>query len=164
MASGKKTRNALGRNLKSASKADAMTPDTRSRLMSKVKSSDTKLEAKFIEELRGVGVKNFELQARDIIGKPDVVFRDSRLCVFVDSDFWHGWQFPRWKHKLRSEFWTTKIAKNREHDVKVTRQLRREGWKVIRIWEHQLNACPEKSVSRVKTAIEKTCWLGELED
>jgi DNA mismatch endonuclease (patch repair protein) len=130
-----------------------MTPEVRSNLMSKVKGSDTKLETKFIECLEVAGIKGYDLQARDLMGRPDVVFRAQKICVFVDSNFWHGWQFPRWKHKLRSEFWVTKITKNRERDLKVTRQLRKEGWKVIRIWEHQLTNSPEKAVSRVQAAL-----------
>lgn len=143
----------LGRHLKTESKPDTMTPEVRSSLMSKVKGSDTKLETKFIECLEVAGIEGYDLQARDLMGRPDVVFRAQKICVFVDSNFWHGWQFPRWKHKLRSEFWITKITKNRERDLKVTRQLRKEGWKVIRIWEHQLTNSPEKAVSRVQTAL-----------
>lgn len=153
MARVKKTRNLLGRHLKNESKPDTMTPEVRSSLMSKVKGSDTKLETKFIECLEVAGIEGYDLQARDLMGRPDVVFRAQKVCVFVDSNFWHGWQFPRWKHKLRSEFWVTKITKNRERDLKVTRQLRKEGWKVIRIWEHQLTNSPEKAVSRVQAAL-----------
>lgn len=153
MARVKKTRNLLGRNLKTESKLDVMSAEVRSNLMSKVKGSDTKLEAKFIECLKVAGIEGYDLQARDLMGRPDVVFRSQKICVFVDSNFWHGWQFPRWRHKLRSEFWVTKIVKNRERDLKVTRQLRKEGWKVIRVWEHQLTNSPEKAVSRVQTAL-----------
>ena len=149
----KRTRNVLGRNLKSESKPDIMSPATRSNLMSKVKGSDTKLEAKFIGYIRAAELNGYELQARDLIGKPDVVYREQKVCVFVDSDFWHGWQFPRWRHKLRSDFWVTKITKNRERDLQVTRQLRKEGWKVIRVWEHQLTGNPEKTISRVRDAL-----------
>jgi DNA mismatch endonuclease (patch repair protein) len=156
MARSKKTRNLLGRNLKTESKPDIMSAEVRSNLMSKVKGSGTKLEAKFVECLQVAGIDSYDLQARDLMGRPDVVFRSQKVCVFVDSDFWHGWQFPRWQHKLRSDFWVTKIIKNRERDLKVTRQLRKEGWRVVRVWEHQLTNSPEKAVARVIAALSAT--------
>jgi hypothetical protein len=81
------------------------------------------------------------------------VFRHARVCVFLDSDFWHGWQYPRWKHLLKTEFWRTKIQRNRARDKQVTRKLRREGWTVLRFWEHNLGKNIESAVASVASTI-----------
>jgi len=75
-----------------------------------------------------------------LVGKPDFVFRRERVVVFVDGCFWHG--CPKPKHaplpKTRAEWWATKLARNKARDVEVTRALRKDGWKVIRVWECDL--------------------------
>jgi DNA mismatch endonuclease (patch repair protein) len=96
---------------------------------------------------------SFRVNDPDVLGKPDIVFRQARVCVFLDSDFWHGWQYPRWKHLLRTEFWRTKIQRNRERDEKVTRKLRRKGWTVLRFWEHNLRDNIESAVASVASTL-----------
>lgn len=82
-----------------------------------------------------------EAHARDLPGRPDFVLRDRRVAIFVDGDFWHGWRFPAWRHKL-APFWEAKIAGNRARDSRNHSRLRRTGWQVIRIWEHQIKKQP----------------------
>jgi len=110
----------------------------RSELMSKIRSKNTRLEVDFFRKLqKGIG-NNFQTHIKTIRGTPDIVFRKHKVCVFIDSDFWHGWQYPRWKNKLKNNFWKDKIENNRKRDRKVTKYLREHDWTVIRIWEHQL--------------------------
>ena len=59
------------------------------------------------------------------------------MAVFIDGDFWHGFRFEAWRDKL-SEKWEAKIEANRKRDERNFRRLRREGWKVLRLWEHQV--------------------------
>ena len=106
--------------------------------MSKIRSKDTKFEKEFIAALKKATRKKFKTNVASIKGKPDIVFEKDKVCVFLDSDFWHGWQYPRWKHLLKNDFWRTKIENNRKRDKKTTAYLRRHGWKVIRIWEHNI--------------------------
>jgi len=77
------------------------------------------------------------LRRVDLFGKPNFVFRKERVVVFVDGCFWHG--CPKPKHsplpKTRVEWWTAKLARNKERDRIVVRHLKKSGWKVIRIWE-----------------------------
>ena len=94
----------------------------------------------------------FEAQVRDLPGRPDFVFRRARVAVFVDGDFWHGWRFPQWADKL-SEAWEAKIAANRARDVRNHRKLRRQGWTVVRIWEHQLNTSLDREIVRILQAL-----------
>ena len=131
-----KIRNHLGRNLKSVAGKDKLTRKRRSALMSLIRSKNTDFETKFFKRLKKDGVK-FEAHPKDILGHPDFVIRRKKICVFLDSDFWHGWQYPRWKHKLKNDWWREKIERNRRRDDRVTRTLRRSGWSVVRIWEHE---------------------------
>jgi DNA mismatch endonuclease, patch repair protein len=106
--------------------------------MSRIRSAGSRTEINFLSSLKSSCDETFEINSKSVFGRPDVVFHASKTCIFLDSDFWHGWQYPRWKHLLKSEFWRQKIEKNRQRDQRVTRALRRQGWRVIRLWEHQL--------------------------
>ena len=128
-----------------------MSPETRSRVMSRIRGKDTKPELTIAELLKGAGLE-FEGHARDLPGRPDFVFRREKVAVFCDGDFWHGWRFPRWRLKL-SEKWEAKIAKNRERDVRNHRRLRRSGWRVVRLWEHQIERAPERCLARIFAAL-----------
>lgn len=128
-------------------KGDFMSPETRSSVMRRIRGRDTLPERLVGEAFRLRGL-TWEGHSRDLPGRPDFVFRDSRVIVFVDGDFWHGWRFPQWRDKL-SEAWEDKIAANRARDSRNRRRLRREGWQVVRLWEHQIHANLEKAINRV---------------
>lgn len=106
--------------------------------MSKIRSRDTKFETKFFIALKKATKRQFHTNVSVIRGKPDIVFEREKLCVFLDSNFWHGWQYPRWKSLLKNAFWREKIESNRNRDRKTTQYLRRNGWMVLRFWGHQL--------------------------
>jgi DNA mismatch endonuclease (patch repair protein) len=116
---------------------DNLSPEHRKKAMTAVKSSDTSLERRVADVFLAQGWR-FERNVADLPGKPDFVFRSARLIVFVDGDFWHGWQFPRWQGKL-GEYWQKKIARNRRRDQLNFRRLRRLGWTVLRIWGHEVD-------------------------
>lgn len=113
-----------------------MTTEQRSRVMSRNRGKDTSPEA-FLNELLIAGGLGFTRHEASLPGKPDFVFPGKKLAVFVDGDFWHGWRFPIWQHRM-APFWRDKIARNRERDRRNFRRLRRMGWQVLRIWEHQV--------------------------
>ena len=136
--SGKKTSNFLGRDLSKTREPDKISKKKRSSVMSKIRSKGTKFESDFIKKLKAKTRKKFRLNVKELKGKPDIVFERYKVCVFLDSDFWHGWQYPRWKHLLKNDFWRNKIEANRARDKKNTLWLRRRGWIVIRIWEHNI--------------------------
>jgi DNA mismatch endonuclease (patch repair protein) len=124
-----------------------MSAEKRSALMSRIRGANTVPERTLGQLLMENGLE-FESHAADLPGKPDFVFRSHRTAVFLDGDFWHGWRFPLWRHKL-SDRWQRKIAATRERDRRNFRMLRRNGWIVIRIWEHQLEQNPKHCVSRI---------------
>jgi len=104
--------------------------------MKRVKLKDGSLEKLVQRELRAKGLK-FRRHARELPGKPDIVFLKEKVAVFVDGDFWHGWRLPAWEYKL-SKFWRDKLRANRARDQRNFRRLRAHGWKLIRIWQHEL--------------------------
>lgn len=127
--------------------ADIMSKEKRSALMSRIKGTDTGVELAVVKELRkrSVNLKRYE---KSLPGRPDVVLPDARMVVFIDGDFWHGWRFARWSGRL-SPFWREKIEKNRKRDQRNFRKLRRLGWKVLRVWEHQVESNLGRCVNRI---------------
>lgn len=115
---------------------DIMSIEKRSALMARVRQKNTNLEAAVCSVLRKRGAR-FKRNVRDLPGSPDIVFSDAKLAVFVDGDFWHGWRFPTWSHKL-SDAWKLKIAQNRRRDRLNFARLRRRGWRVLRLWGHEI--------------------------
>jgi len=88
-----------------------------------------------------------------IFGRPDFVFPRLRLAVFVDGCFWHG--CPKCYRRPGSNrgFWDGKLIRNRARDLLVTKTLRSNGWKVLRVWEHELKQ-PEKLLVRLRSDLE----------
>jgi DNA mismatch endonuclease (patch repair protein) len=121
--------------------------------MSRIRGKDTGPEKALVAELAAAGL-SFETHPSDLAGHPDILFRAERVAVFIDGDFWHGWRFPLWKHTL-SQRWRDKIAVNRARDNTNFRRLRRAGWKVLRIWEHQVEQALPGCVERVLAAIRR---------
>ena len=82
-----------------------------------------------------------------LFGKSDCQIGDNTL-VFVDSDFWHGWQFSRWKDRMPKKYWIYKIERNIARDKSKFRLLRKQGYKVLRVWEHELKN-PQGALSKL---------------
>jgi DNA mismatch endonuclease (patch repair protein) len=105
------------------------------------RSTDTRPEAVLREALWRMGAR-YRKNATDLPGKPDLVFLGARLVVFCDGDFWHGRDWNSLRRKLQSranaEYWVKKIQANRERDRLTTAQLRRGGWRVMRVWEGEV--------------------------
>lgn len=130
---------------------DIMSPKTRSALMSRIGPKNTWPEREIARALRKAG-RRPQRHVRGLPGRPDFVFARARVAVFVDGDFWHGWRFPAWEYKL-SPFWTKKIGDNRARDRRNFRKLRRAGWVVLRIWEHEIERDLERCVDRILVAV-----------
>ena len=117
---------------------DDRTADQRSETMAAIKSEGTGLEKKFISALKSSGVSGLEHNPEDVFGKPDLVYRERKLAIFIDSCFWHGCpQHCRMPNSNR-DYWDKKIERNQKRDREVKRKLIREGWVVKRIWEHSI--------------------------
>lgn len=130
-----------------------MSVEKRSALMSRIRGTNTGPERTMAAAFEGIGLE-WEMHARDLPGRPDFVFRDATVAVFVDGDFWHGWRFPSWRHKL-SEKWELKIEATRLRDRKNHRKLRRMGWFVLRFWEHAVAREANVLAESVQRAVEE---------
>ena len=115
---------------------DNLTPEQRRYCMSRVRGKDTAPERVVRSELHRRGLR-FKKHVKQLPGKPDIVFSKRKVAVFVDGDFWHGYRFPAWQETL-SAFWSDKIGKTRKRDRRNFGKLRRMGWRVVRIWQHQM--------------------------
>jgi DNA mismatch endonuclease (patch repair protein) len=115
--------------------------------MSSVKSTNNRLETRVRAALHKRGFR-FRTHVGTLPGTPDIVLPRFQTAIFVDGDFWHGFNFPRWQHKL-APFWQTKILTNRRRDARNFRRLRRSNWTVIRLWQHQLESDFDRHIDRV---------------
>lgn len=128
--------------------ADNLTPEQRRRCMSSVRGRDTGPETAIRRRLHSEGFR-FRKHMAGVPGRPDIVFVKARIAVFIDGDFWHGYRYPRWRATL-SEFWRCKIESNRARDRRTHRKLRRSGWIVLRLWEHEVEKSPDDCVRRIR--------------
>ena len=124
---------------------DIFTPEKRSWVMSRIRSKDTKIEKTMASILR----KNKIHYRRypKLFGSPDFIV-EKKVLLFCDGDFWHGYRYGK-KKKPQKKFWREKIERNMKRDRKVTRTLRRDGWSVIRIWEHDIQKNPDRCVRKI---------------
>lgn len=106
-------------------------------------------EVKLARLLRRHRLTGWRRGAR-LLGRPDFTWHRQRLVVFVDGCFWHGHGCGRnVAPKTNAELWARKISGNKKRDRRVTRELRRRGWSVLRIWECSLRRNPAGSLARV---------------
>jgi DNA mismatch endonuclease, patch repair protein len=116
------------------------TTKERSVLMGKIKSKNTKPEQKLRKILWALGLR-YRLNVKSLPGKPDIVLRKYKLVIFIDGEFWHGYNWQEKKDKIKSNraFWIPKIERNIQRDMEVNQQLIQMGFTVIRFWDHQIN-------------------------
>ena len=113
------------------------------------KSKDTKPELMLRKELWKRGLR-YRKNYKKVIGKPDIVFVNKKIAVFVDGKMWHGYDWENQKNDFKShrEFWISKIERNIERDKEVTEQLHNDGWTVLRFWDFdikkRLSDCADK--------------------
>lgn len=130
------------------------TKEQRSEWMSRVRGRGNKAtELALIALLRRKGITGWRRNST-VFGRPDFIFPDVRLAVFVDGCFWHGCPLHGSKPSTNVEFWDRKLVRNRARDQQVNRELRARGWRIIRIWQHELSRTNEqKCVSRLRSAL-----------
>ena len=134
--------------------ADVFTEAKRSEVMSRIRghgNKDTELALARLFHRHGItGWRRHQ----PVFGKPDFVFPKLRLAVFVDGCFWHACPLHSTKPRNNATFWRKKLAANRSRDRKVNRTLRAAGWRVLRIWEHELARQREaRLVTRLRKAL-----------
>lgn len=135
-----------------AAMSDIFSKQKRSQVMAQIHGRGNKsTEMRLIALMRAAGITGWRRTLR-LPGRPDFAFGQLRLALFVDGCFWHGCPKCYRRPDSNRKYWDAKIARNRARDREVRITLRRCGWRVLRIWEHQLknhNRC----VRSIRTAM-----------
>lgn len=107
--------------------------------MSRVKNKDSEIELMLRRELWKRNIR-YRKNVKTIFGKPDIAFKGKKIAVFVDSEFWHGYDWEHRKDDIKSnrDFWIPKIERTIQRDVEVTARLESEGWLVLRFWGKEI--------------------------
>ncbi|GHP13921.1 very short patch repair endonuclease [Lentilactobacillus fungorum] len=134
------------------------TTSYRSKMMSKIKSKGGKGETLLGKRLWHEGVR-YRRNYKKLPGKPDIVITKYKIVIFVDGEFWHGYDWENQKkirlHRNR-EFWLNKIQGNIDRDRREDQQLKKMGWTVLRFWEkHEVLKNPDACVRIILSEITK---------
>ena len=132
--------------------------------MSAIRNRDTGPEMRLRRELHRRGMR-YRLRRPALVGRPDIIFPRARVVVFVDGDYWHGntWRL-RGAASLEdyldglsnAQFWQRKITATIARDKEVTRQLISEGWRVLRMWESDLDQDLNAAADLVEQAVRRS--------
>lgn len=128
---------------------DTLTPDKRSKLMSRVRARDTRPEMAVRRAVHRMGLR-FRLHRNDLPGRPDIVLPRHKMAIFVHGCFWHRHAYcPKASTpENNKDFWLSKFRANRNRDRKCIQSLSRLGWKVVVIWE-----CETADAQQIKSRI-----------
>jgi len=132
---------------------DIFSKEKRSEVMSRIRSRGNKAtELALVEVFRKYRITGWR-RHQPLTGNPDFTFRRQRIVIFVDGCFWHGCPRHASMPVNNRGFWRMKLATNRRRDRDVTRSLRNQGWRVLRLWEHDL-AVKSSDTSRLGKALQ----------
>jgi len=123
--------------------------------MKAAKPRDTAPEKALRSELHKRGLR-YRVDVRpiqELNRRADIVFRSANVAIFVDGCFWHGCPKHGTQAKANAEFWKNKIRQNQIRDEDTSKQLKKAGWRVIRVWEHEN---PEKASERIYNIVAKS--------
>lgn len=130
---------------------------SRSQQMSRIRGSNTEPERMLRSALWAAGLR-YRLHHVTPAGRPDVVFPGLRVAVFIDGCFWHGCPDHYVRPVTKADFWASKLHENVARDRRQTEELERGGWRVIRVWEHDVFERLDEIVGRVATALSGDRW------
>lgn len=135
--------------------ADIVDAQTRSRMMSGIRATNTRPELALRRALHRAGLR-YRLHVRSLPGKPDLVFPKFKAVIFVHGCFWHQHRACKYSTvpATRRTFWETKFRQNEERDRRVKEELRNRGWRIATVWE-----CVLKKEGGVEAAAELSTWL-----
>ena len=132
------------------SKHGFITTDIRSKTMQRIRHKNTKPEVAFRKALWHLGIR-YRIDYNKVTGKPDIAIVNKKIAIFVDGEFWHGYDWERKKDKIKNnrEYWITKIERNIRRDLEVNQALNIMEWKVLRFWEHDVKNNLDECISTV---------------
>lgn len=135
---------------------DVLTPEQRRKNMQHIHSQDTKIEVVLRKALWRKGYR-YRKNDKRLPGSPDIALTKYKIAVFCDGEFFHGkdWEVlkPRLENGNNSEFWISKISRNRTRDDEVNKKLLFMGWTVIRFWGNDIIKKPDACVEVIEETI-----------
>jgi DNA mismatch endonuclease (patch repair protein) len=133
---------------------DVLTPEQRSRCMSRIKSKNTSIEISFCKALWHEGIR-YRKNYVKLPGKPDIAITKYKIAIFCDGEFWHGkdWRLQKQKLQTRRDFWIAKIERNIDRDNETDIKLWQMGWVVLHFWGKEIQKNLESCVKEVKETI-----------
>jgi len=134
-------------------KAGFYTTKQRSKTMSKIRGKNSIPELLLRRALWAENIR-FRIHRNDLPGRPDLVIDKYKLAVFVDGDFWHGYQWENRKPKTNHAFWIPKIERNIQRDQFANESLSNLGYTVMRFWEHEVKQNLKACVNQVMLYVE----------
>jgi DNA mismatch endonuclease (patch repair protein) len=134
-------------------RAGFVTTNQRSKIMSKIKGKNSVPEMLLRRALWAKNIR-FRVHRKDLPGRPDIVIEKYKLVIFVDGDFWHGYQWEKRKPKSNRAYWINKIERNMQKDKWVNNTLSDKGYTVMRFWEHDVKREMEACLNQVSLYIE----------
>ena len=136
-------------------------PEVTYKIMSAVKSSNTRPELALRRELWSRGLR-YRVNLKSLAGKPDIALTKAKIAIFCDGDFWHGnnWAIrglPSLEEELArySDYWRQKLLANIDRDSKTNAKLKADGWTVLRFWESDIKADVAKCADTVESLYRK---------
>ena len=124
--------------------------------MSKIKGRNTLPEITLRKAIWRLGYR-YKINDSSLPGKPDILFNKYKLIVFVDGEFWHGYNWELKKRRIKSnrDYWIKKIERNIERDKENSVRLKNMGYSVLRFWEHEINgdiiSCITKIIEHIES-------------
>lgn len=131
---------------------DNLSKEKRSKVMSSIRGKNTKPELIVRRILWSTGLR-YRIHDKTIFGKPDISNKKKKLAIFVDGCFWHGCKRCYREPTTNTDFWKQKIQNNKKRRKQVIKFLKREDWKILEFWEHEINGKPEIVVKKILTRI-----------
>lgn len=127
---------------------DTISKSKRSYIMRAVRSKDTKIEISFRKALWNKGFRYCKNSAK-YFGKPDLVLKKYKTVIFIDSCFWHGCKKHCRMPATNKKYWVNKIERNKFRDKEVNKYYKKLGWKIFRVWEHDVLKNSNKTIIKI---------------
>ena len=136
---------------------ETISSNRRSEIMSHIRSKDTSIELKVRKYLFSQGFR-YRVNYKKLAGKPDIVFTKKKIAIFIHGCYWHGHDCgSRFSHKSKSntEYWFPKIQRTKERDLNHIQTLKEEGWKVIILWECEIQQSFQRTMDSLLFTLHK---------
>lgn len=136
---------------------DVLTKEQRRRNMQAIKCKNTKDEVLLAKNLWKRGWR-YRKNDKSVFGKPDIVFKNFRIAIFIDSEYFHGkdWETEKYRIKSNRNFWWPKIEGNIKHDILVSNTLRDEGWTVLRFWSREVRSSLSDCILKIERELKRS--------